>query len=112
MLILESHLNKYPYTLYLLMFADDAVIFSETLEGLQSSIDNLKQYCDKCNLTVNFTKTRIAVFRKGGPLSNQERCSNGNDEIEIVKKTFNYLGVVLSNGSFFIRATSTFSEKA
>ena len=34
-------------SIYLLMFSDDAVIFSETIEGLQESLNNLKQYCDK-----------------------------------------------------------------
>ena len=53
------------------MFADDAVIFSETVEGLQTSIDNLRQYCDKWNLTVNISKTKIVVFRKGGPVEPQ-----------------------------------------
>ena len=59
-------------SIYLLMFADDAVIFSETVEGLQTSIDNLRQYCDKWNLTVNISKTKIVVFRKGGPLSHRK----------------------------------------
>ena len=65
-------------SIYLLMFADDAVIFSETVEGLQTSIDNLRQYCDKWNLTVNISKTKIVVFGKGGPLSQQERWTYGN----------------------------------
>ena len=98
-------------SIYLLMFADDAVIFSETVEGLQTSIDNLRQYCDKWNLTVNISKTKIVVFRKGGPLSQQERWTYGNEEIEIVNN-FNYLGVVLSSGGSFIKATSTLSGKA
>ena len=45
-------------SIYLLMFADDAVFFSETVEELQTSIDNLRQYCDKWNLTVNISKTK------------------------------------------------------
>ena len=89
----------------------NAVIFSETVEGLQTSIDNLRQYCDKWNLTVNISKTKIVVFRKGGPLSQQERWTYGNEEIEIVNN-FNYLGVVLSSGGSFIKATSTLSGKA
>jgi len=33
-------------SVYLLLFADDAVIFSETKEGLQKSLDNLEIYCN------------------------------------------------------------------
>ena len=51
--------------LYLLLFADDAAIFSETREGLQKSLDNLEIYCNKWNLTVNVDKTKVMVFHKG-----------------------------------------------
>ena len=51
------------------------------------------------------------MFRKGGPLSQQERWTYGNEEIEIVNN-FNYLGVVLSSGGSFIKATRTLSGKA
>ena len=54
--------------LYLLLFADVAVLFSETRECLQHNIDNLDTYCQKWNLTVNVEKTKIVVFRKGGAL--------------------------------------------
>jgi hypothetical protein len=40
-------------TIFLLMYADNAVILSESKEGLQESINNLSTYCFKWNLTVN-----------------------------------------------------------
>ena len=52
--------------LYLLLFADDAVLVSETREGLQRSLDKLHEYCFKWNLNVNIEKTKNVVFRKGG----------------------------------------------
>ena len=45
--------------LYFLLFADDAVLVSETPEGLQRSLDSLNEYCNKWNLTVNIQKTKI-----------------------------------------------------
>ena len=51
------------------------------------------------------------MFRKGGPLSQQVRWAYGNEEIEIVNN-LNYLGVVLSSGDSFIKATRTLSGKA
>ena len=93
------------------MFADDVVIFSETAEGLQESLNNLKQYCDKWNLSVNIEKTKIMVFRKGGVLSQNETWTFDNNEIEIVNNS-NYLGVVLSSGGSYVKATNTLAGKA
>ena len=98
-------------SIHLLMFADDAVIFSETIEGLQESLNNLKQYCDKWNLSVNIDKTEIMVFRKGGVLSQNETWTFDSNEIEIVNN-FNYLGVVLSSGGSYVKATNTLAGKA
>ena len=39
-----------------LMFADDLILFSSTNKGLQKCIDNLSQYCNKWNLTINLKK--------------------------------------------------------
>ena len=71
---IEMHLQQNPnasfslgqLSIYLLLFAEDAVIFSETIEGLQSSLNHLEEYCRKWNLEVNVDKTKIVVFRKGG----------------------------------------------
>ena len=78
---LEIYLQQNPnaglsleqISIYLLMFADDAVILSDSIEGLQSSLNYLEMFCIKWNLTVNIDKTKIVVFRKGGQLSNTER---------------------------------------
>ena len=54
--------------LFLLLYADDIVIFSETDEGLQSGLDILYKYCQTWKLKVNINKTKVIVFRKGGLL--------------------------------------------
>ena len=92
--------------LYLLLFADDAVIFSETREGLQNHLNNLESYCQKWNLTVNVNKTKIVVFRKGGNLGQNDKWFYGGSEIEIVN-SFTYLGVVFSSGGSFVPNTKT-----
>ena len=48
----------------LLLFADDAVLFSETREVLQNNLNNLESYCRKWNLTVNVEKQRKGSIRK------------------------------------------------
>jgi len=54
-------------SIYLLLFADDAVLLSDA-QGLQQMLDSLHGYCNKWSLTVNVDKTKILVFRKGGRL--------------------------------------------
>ena len=97
--------------LYLLLFADDAVLVSETPAGLQRSLDSLKEYCDKWNLTVNIDKTKIVVFRKGGMLAQIDRWYYAGQEIEIVN-SFNYLGVLFSCGGSFMQNAKFLSDKA
>ena len=98
-------------SLYLILFADDAVIFSDTPEGLQLSLNKLQSYCETWNLTVNVDKTKIIVFRKDGLLSQRKRWFYNGAEIEIVNQ-FNYLDVVFTPGWSFMKASKTLSGKA
>ena len=52
--------------MFLLIYADDIVILSESEEGLLQGLDILQEYCDRWKLTVNIKKTKIMIFRKGG----------------------------------------------
>ena len=83
--------------LFLLMYADDIVIFSEMEVGLQNGLDVLFDYCNKWKLTVNAQKTKIVIFRKGGMVSRQTRFYYGDFELELVNK-FTYLGIVFTVG--------------
>ena len=86
--------------LYLLLFADDTVLFSDTKEGLQFLLNKLSTYCNKWDVHVNTDKTVVMVFHPG----------NRNVDVDIyyeaeklkVVNQFTYLGVTLSaNGSFY-----------
>ena len=52
---IEMHLQEiinvgtiiYPGSIYLLLFADDAVLLSEDVQGLQQMHDSLHGYCNK-----------------------------------------------------------------
>ena len=55
--------------LFLLLYADDIVIFSDSPEGLQKSLDILFEYYNKWKLTVNIDKSKVMIFRKGGRIS-------------------------------------------
>ena len=48
------------------MYADDMVLFSESIEGLQSLLNELSNYCEAWKLSINVDKSNVLVFRKGG----------------------------------------------
>ena len=54
--------------LFLLLYADDIVLFANDECDLQKSLDVLHNYCQKWKLKVNVNKTKIMVFRSGGIL--------------------------------------------
>ena len=47
-----------------LVYADDIVIFSNTMEGLQRGLDVLAGYCKKWKLTINTEKTKYGFQKK------------------------------------------------
>ena len=48
--------------IFLLLFADDTVIFSYTKEGLQILLNKLYEYCSKWGIVINTDKTVIMIF--------------------------------------------------
>lgn len=76
-------------SLFLLMYADDTVLLSESKEGLQNILDNLHVYCESWNIDVNVTKTKVVVFRKGSKLPKSYRCFYNKQSVELVNG-FNY----------------------
>ena len=84
-------------SIFLLLFADDAVLMSESKDGLHLSLRKLEFCCIKWNLHVNTDKTKSVIFRKGGIVNRNYRWYYEGKEIEIVN-CFNHLGVVLSSG--------------
>ena len=83
----------------ILLYADDTVIFSETPEGLQKSLNCLAEYCKCWKLSINTEKTEIVIFSKARYRGNFNFKLNGKN-ISIVD-SFKYLGVFFNyNGSF------------
>ena len=77
--------------LFILLFADDVVLFSTTPAGLQNQLDVLKHCCENMKLDVNIDKTKVMVFRKGGFLGRQEKWYYNGIKLEVVNK-YCYLG--------------------
>ena len=85
--------------LFVLLYADDTAILSETPDKLQIGLDNLYRYSDLWDLRMNREKTKILVFSKGKIRRIQDFTLAG----EKLDVTFNYkyLGLFFNyNGKF------------
>ena len=79
--------------LFMLLFADDIVVFSEDAWKLRKMISNLEKYTTKWGLKVNLEKTKLIIFR------NERLNAEGllqdfsfkGESIEYVE-SYNYLG--------------------
>ena len=87
--------------LYLLLYADDTVILSESSQQLQLALNAMSDYCKLWNLEVNTNKTKVIIFWKTKRgLRNMPNFHYEGTVLEIVEH-FSYLGVQFSfNGKF------------
>ena len=67
-----------PHTIeiVLLLFADDVILLSNTVVGLQNQLDSLKREPDRLYLTVQ-------LVRMGGQLATRERWLYGNAIVKV-----------------------------
>jgi hypothetical protein len=80
---------------WLLLFANDGSLMSESEVGSQQQLDTLQQFCVECGLMVNVKKTKVMVFNFVDPC--QEFVFE-DDVIECVQ-TFKYLGILFETTS-------------
>ena len=80
--------------LFILLYADDSVIFSETPENLQLLLTRSKHYCDKWKLKLNAKKCKIIIFSRG-KVRKYPKFYIGEDNVEVVS-AFVYLGLKLN----------------
>ena len=94
--------------LFVLLYADDTVMMSDSRQQLQKALDVLSIYCLKWKLDVNVDKTKIVIFHK-------RKCRekfkfNGND-VEVVD-SFRYLGIEFSRTGNFAKGKKYAFDKA
>ena len=89
----ESEVNTL-INLFILLYADDSVIFSESAKDLQKGLDLFKTYCDRFKLVLNARKCKVVIFSRG-EIRNKPHFNIGSEEIEIVSE-FTYLGLKLN----------------
>ena len=70
---------------FLLMYADDLVLFSETVNGLQQMLGCLFEYSQKWGMEVNVEKPKVMVFRNCGKISNADKLYYDGKLVETVE---------------------------
>ena len=91
----ELHINEKFVdcflNLFILLYADDSVIFAETPEILQNLLKKSKNYCDKWRLKLNARKYKIVIFSRG-KVRKYQKFYICEETVEVVSN-FVYLGL-------------------
>ena len=53
------------FKIFILLYADDTVLFGKTKDDLQQSLNIFENYCEEWKLTVNISKTKVLIFSGG-----------------------------------------------
>ena len=96
---------------FLLLYADDIIIFANTAQELQINLDILAEYCNRNRLVVNTGKTKIMIFRRAGILPRNMKFYYNDVELLIVNK-FSYLGIVFTTGASFSERQKTLAGQS
>jgi len=92
-----------------LMYADDVILLSTSLRGLQRCIEGVKQFSEKWHLDINLNKTKAVIFNKSGtPI--KEVLKYGDATIECVN-SYTYLGIDFNISGSFENAIKRLYEK-
>ena len=106
----ETGISVLDIKLFLLFYADDAVILADTAQGLQLGLDSLYEYCQRWKLKINTNKSKIMIFRKGSRL-HRNIWKYGDESLEVVN-ALPYLGILFSSSGSFSQAQAKLAEKA
>ena len=95
--------------IFMLLYADDAVVFARSPEVLQSILNDIESYCTTWGLKINTVKTKAMIFEKGRNTSFDFYLNN--TKLDIVT-SFKYLGIhFFKNGNWF-RSKKKIAEHA
>ena len=97
----EVSLSSDFVLLVILLFADDMILLSETVIGLETQLNSLFSAASRLQLKVKMNKSNIVVFRKGGYLGARERWIYDGYMMRVVN-SYKYLGNVFLQGLVFI----------
>ena len=96
--------------LFLLLYADDTVIFSESPDGLQRLLTEVQGYCNKWKLKLNSKKCKIVIFSRG-KVRKYPIFYIGDEAVEVVS-SFVYLGLKLNYNNRMLVAQKDLYDRA
>lgn len=91
-----------------LLYADDTVLFSNSHEAMQDTLNHYEHYCNKWQLQINEDKTKVMIF---GRKKKNTGFKINDKNIEIVNE-FKYLGVIFSKNRYFTKHRKYSCDKA
>ena len=97
--------------LHALLYADDTVLFANSAESLQKSLNILSRYSRLWKLKVNVNKTKIMTFSKNGKWSKKHNFTYNEETVDTVNE-FKYLGIVFKNNGRFLSAIKLIKAQA
>ena len=95
---------------FMLLYADDTTILSESIEGLQTALNEMSYYCEKWKLNINVGKSKVIVFSRG-KIRNIPIFKYREKQIEVVYG-FKYLGVFFNFNNKFNVCQKQLYDKA
>jgi hypothetical protein len=98
------------FKLYLLLYADDTVIFAETAAEFQSALNAMYLYCETWKLKVTTAKTNVVIFSKSRQNENIDFIYN-NERLTVVDE-FQYIGTNFSRKGNFDRSKARLVQQA
>ncbi len=81
--------------IYILMYADDIVVFAKTEQELQCILDVTKEWGRKRRVKFNGSKSKVVHFRKPNTPQTQYNFKIGHLPISVVDR-YKYMGVILN----------------
>lgn len=94
--------------IFLLLFADDQVLFAKSPETLQQMLTDVENYCQAWGLKINTSKTKAMIFENGRSTFNFYIYGTA---IEVVE-SFKYLGLTFYKNGNFLRSQRVIAQHA
>ena len=101
----DNELNVYS-KLFVLLYADDTVVFATSEETLTQSLNLFANYCNQWKLDIKYDKTKVLVV--GDMINRQRHIRIENYMIEMLNE-FKYLSFLLWKSMLLIKQGKHFS---
>jgi hypothetical protein len=98
------------FKLFIILYADDTVLLSETSENLQENLNIFDKYCKEWKLQVNTQKTKVLIF--GSRSKKYNNYFKFNETILETTNEYKYLGLYLSRTKSFKKTKQHIADQA